>query len=81
MNITVDIKTITLQVSNKQIKTLTNKINYISLKDFYRRTTMDNYFTKIEKIDNDLIRNYLEEYWQYYKTKYIEVYKNPFIIF
>ena len=73
---TVDIKTISLEISNKQIKALTNTINYISLKDFYQQTTIDNYFNEVEKIDNDLIRNYLEEYSQYYKTKYIEIYKN-----
>ena len=76
MNGTVDIKTISLEISNKQIKALTNTLNYISLKDFYQQTTIDNHFNKVEKIDNDLIRNYLEEYSQYYKTKYIEIYKN-----
>ena len=73
---TVDIKTITLEVSNKQIKALTNTLNYISLKNFYQQTTIENHFNKVEKIDNDLIKNYLEEYSQYYKTKYIEIYKN-----
>ena len=73
---TVDIKTITLEVSNKQIKALTNTLNYISLKNFYQQTTIENHFNKVEKIDDDLIKNYLEEYSQYYKTKYIEIYKN-----
>ena len=72
----IDIKIISLEVSNKQIKALTNTINYISLKNFYQQTTIENYFNKIEKIDNDLIRNYLEEYSQYYKTKYIDINKN-----
>ena len=76
IDLTVDIKTISLEVSNKQIKALTNTINYISLKDFYQQTIIDNYLNKVEKIDNDLIRNYLEEYSQYYKTKYIDEYKN-----
>ena len=76
INGTIDIKTISLEISNKQIKALTNTINYITLKNFYQTTTIDNHFNKIEKIDNDLIRNYLEEYSQYYKTKYIDIYKN-----
>ena len=73
---TVDIKIISFEVSNKQIKALTNTLNYISLKDFYQKEIIDKNFNEIEKIDNDLIRNYLEEYSQYYKTKYIEIYKN-----
>ena len=72
----IDIKIISIEISNKQIKALTNTINYITLKNFYQQTTIDNYFKKIEKIDNDLIRNYLDEYSQYYKTKYIDIYKN-----
>ena len=72
----IDIKTISLEVSNKQIKALTSTINYISLKDFYQQTTIDDYYKKVEKIDNELIKNYLEVYSQYYKTKYIEIYKN-----
>ena len=32
----VDIKTITSEFSNKKIKTLTNTLNYISLKNFYQ---------------------------------------------
>ena len=76
MDATVDIKIISLEVSNNQIKALTDTINYITLKDFYQQTTIENHFKKIEKIDDDLIGNYLEEYSQYYKTKYIEIYKN-----
>ena len=71
----IDIKTISLEVSNKQIKALTNTLNYISLKNFYQQTTIDNHFKKTEKVDNDLIKNYLEEYSQYYKAKYIDKYE------
>ena len=73
---TIDIKTISVEVSNMQVKALTDAINYITLKNFYQKTIIDNHFNKVEKIDNDLIRNYLDLYSQYYKTKYIEVYKN-----
>ena len=73
---TIDIKTISVEVSNMQVKALTDTINYITLKNFYQKTIIDNHFNKVEKIDNDLIRNYLDEYSQYYKTKYIEIYKN-----
>ena len=73
---TIDIKTISVEVSNMQVKALTDTINYISLQNFYQKTIIDNHFIKVEKIDNNLIRNYLDEYSQYYKTKYIEIYKN-----
>ena len=72
----IDIKTVSLEISNKQIKSLTNITNYLTLNNFYQQTTIDNHFKEIEKIDNDLIKNYLEEYTQYYKTKYIDIYKN-----
>ena len=73
---TIDIKTISVEVSNMQVKALTDTINYISLQNFYQKTIIDNHFIKVEKIDNNLIRNYLDEYSQYYKTKYIKIYKN-----
>ena len=76
ISVILETSSILTQLSNRQIKAITSNLNYISLKDFYQQTTIDNYFKSKEKIDNDTIKKYLENYSLYYKTKYIEIYKN-----
>ena len=72
----METSTIFTQITNKQMKAITNNLNYISLKDFYQHTTIENYFKSRDKIDDDTIKEYLENYSLYYKTKYIKIYKN-----
>ena len=76
LNVVMETSTILTQLSNKQMKALTSTLNYISLKDFYQQTTIDNYYKPKENLDNDNIKKYLENYSLYYKTKFIEIYKN-----
>ena len=72
----METSTIYTQFTNKQLKALTNNINYITLKNFYQKTTIDNYYKSKEKLDDDTIKKYIEDYSLYYKTKYIDIYKN-----
>ena len=72
----IETSTISTNISNKQIESIKNSINYISLKDLYQQSTIDNYFKSKEKIDDETVRKYLEDYSLYYKTKYIEIYTN-----
>ena len=76
INAVMETPLIFTQISNKQMKAIINNLNYISLKDFYQQTTIDNYYKSKENIDNDMVKKYLEEYSLYYKTKYIDIYKN-----
>ena len=76
INAVLETSTIYTQITNRQMKAITNHLNYISLKDFYQQTTIDNYYNSKEKIDDKTIKLYLENYSDYYKTKYIEIYKN-----
>ena len=72
----IETSTISTNITNKQIESIKNSINYISLKDLYQQSTIDNYFKSKEKIDDETVRKYLEDYSLYYKTKYIEIYTN-----
>jgi len=76
LNVVMETSTILTQLSNKQMKALTSTLNYISLKDIYQQATIDNHYKPKEKLDNDNIKKYLENYSLYYKTKFIEIYKN-----
>ena len=73
---TLEIPTILTQITNIQMEAIKNNLNYISLKDLYQQTTIDNYYKSKEKLDDDTIKKYLEDYSLYYKTKYIDIYKN-----
>ena len=72
----METSTILTQLTNKQLKSITDCTNYISLKDMYQQTTIDNHYKSKEKIDDNFIKKYLENYSIYYKTKFIDVYKN-----
>ena len=72
----VDLKSIFLKLTHNQIRALSDSINYINSKNLYQKKTIDEYFNSIEKIDNDLIQKYLEEYICYCKIKYIVCEKN-----
>ena len=72
----IETSTISTNITNKQIESIKNSLNYISLKDLYQQSTIDNYFKSKEKMDDETVRKYLEDYSLYYKTKYIEIYKN-----
>ena len=72
----LEISTIFTQITNKQMKALTNNLNYMDLKDLYKQQTIEKYYKDKEKLDDDKIKKYLEDYTSYYKTKYIDIYKN-----
>ena len=76
INTVIETSIINIQLTNKQMKAITNNINYITLKDFYQQTTIDNYYNSKDKLNDDSIKKYLENYSLYYKTKYIDIYKN-----
>ena len=76
INVFMETSTILTQITNKQLKSITDCTNYISLKDFYQQVTIDNHYKKKESIDNDTIKKYLDNYSLYYKNKFIDVYKN-----
>ena len=76
INALFETSTIFIQLTNKQMNAIKNNLNYISLKDFYQQKTIENFYKSKEKIDDDTIKNYLENYSLYYKTKYIDIYKN-----
>ena len=72
----LETSTIFTQITNKQMKALKNNLNYMDLKDFYKQQTIDKYYKNKEKLDDETIKEYLEDYTSYYKTKYIDIYKN-----
>ena len=72
----IETSTIFTEITNKQIIAIVNNINYISLKNAYQKNTIENYYKSKEKIDDDTIKQYLENYSLYYQTKYIDIYKN-----
>ena len=76
VNAIIETYTITTEITNKQIESMINILNYISLKDLFQQNTIENYYKLKEKIDDDTVKKYREDYSLYYKTKYIEIYKN-----
>ena len=58
----------------KQIKCLMKELQYIQLKNYYQKGLEDEIYNKT--LNEEEIKEYIEIYVNYYKTKYIEIYKS-----
>ena len=58
----------------KQLKCIMKELQYVQLKNYYQKGLEDEIYNKT--LNEEEIKEYIEIYVNYYKTKYIEIYKS-----
>ena len=70
----MDFENIFTKFKIKQIKCIMKELQYVQLKNYYQKGLEDEIYNKT--LNEEEIKEYIEIYVNYYKTKYIENYKS-----
>ena len=73
-SVDIELPKISLAIQMKQINALMAEKNYVDAKNYYLKGLEKEYYTK--QLTEEEIAEYIEVYLNYYKTKYIDFYKN-----
>ena len=72
--IDIEFPKISFAIQMKQINALMAEKNYLDAKDYYLKGIEKEFY--IKKLTEEEIANYIDVYLNYYKTKYITIFKN-----
>ena len=75
-DIQMEMKNVNTQISTNQIKSSMNILNYLKVVHLFQNAVISNHYSSKNKLSQEIVKDYLENYILYYKTKYIKKYKN-----